>query len=201
MLRVRDIMTRDVVAVSPEATLRDAMALLADRHVSGAPVVAGGRVVGVVSSSDLLTFASSTPPAPRERDEELEPDGVDEAPAWDEDEDSPSAFFSDMWEDAGADVAERFRSVAAPEWDVLEEHTVSEVMTRVICSVAPDADIPHAADFMRRASVHRLLVLEHDRLVGIVSSMDVARAVADGRLTVRTFVFGPPSRVQERGGA
>ncbi|HEU4564928.1 MAG TPA: CBS domain-containing protein [Gemmatimonadaceae bacterium] len=199
MLRVREIMTQDVVTVSPEATLRDAMALLTARHVSGAPVVAGGRVVGVLSGTDLLSFASSTPPAPRERDEELEPDDMDEAQAWDEDEDSPSAYFSDMWEDAGADVTERFRAADAPEWDVLEEHTVSEVMTRAVCSIEPDADVPHAADYMRRAGIHRLLVMEGGRLVGIISSMDVARAVADGRLTVRTYVFGPPSHQRERG--
>jgi len=39
MLRLQDIMTRDVVTVSPELTLRDAMELLTSLHISGAPVV------------------------------------------------------------------------------------------------------------------------------------------------------------------
>ena len=43
MLRLRDIMTTDVVTVSPESTIREAMELFASRHISGAPVVAGNR--------------------------------------------------------------------------------------------------------------------------------------------------------------
>jgi len=43
---------------------------------------------------------------------------------------------------------------------------------------------------MRNANVHRLLVLEDDRLVGIVTTMDIANAAADNRLGVRSYVFG-----------
>lgn len=44
MVRLHDIVTLDVVTVSPETTLRDAAGLLADECVSEAPVVAGSRV-------------------------------------------------------------------------------------------------------------------------------------------------------------
>ena len=54
MLRLRDIMTRDVVSAAPDMTIRDAMELLSERHVSGAPVVDGGKVVGIFSATDLL---------------------------------------------------------------------------------------------------------------------------------------------------
>ncbi len=40
MLRLRDIMTTELVTVAPELSLRDAMELLVTSHVSGAPVVA-----------------------------------------------------------------------------------------------------------------------------------------------------------------
>lgn len=60
MLRLRDIMTTELVTVSPELSLRDAMELLVTSHVSGAPVVAQHRVVGVVSATDLLGFAAAT---------------------------------------------------------------------------------------------------------------------------------------------
>ena len=39
MLKLRDIMTRDVVSATPDMTIRDAMQLLSERHLSGAPVV------------------------------------------------------------------------------------------------------------------------------------------------------------------
>ena len=41
MLRVRDIMSTDVVTVGPQTTIREAMELLTQRHMSGAPVVSG----------------------------------------------------------------------------------------------------------------------------------------------------------------
>ena len=55
---VADIMTREVVAVSPEATAREAARLMAEAGVSGLPVVIGRAVVGVVSLKDLLRCLS-----------------------------------------------------------------------------------------------------------------------------------------------
>ena len=54
MQRVMDLMTRDVFAVSPDTSLETAARMLAQRRISGAPVIANGRVVGVISSSDLV---------------------------------------------------------------------------------------------------------------------------------------------------
>lgn len=52
---VRDIMTTGVVVVTPESTFKDVAYLLAERRISGAPVVAAdGKVIGVVSEADLL---------------------------------------------------------------------------------------------------------------------------------------------------
>ncbi|MEV4536677.1 CBS domain-containing protein [Asanoa sp. NPDC049518] len=52
---VADVMTRDVVAVPPQATYRQIVDLVVDRAVSAVPVVDElGRVLGVVSEADLL---------------------------------------------------------------------------------------------------------------------------------------------------
>src|SRR5438045_9209893 len=54
-MRVEDVMTKDVVAVGPEATLKEVARLLAEDGMSGLPVVDDdGRVVGVVSEEDVL---------------------------------------------------------------------------------------------------------------------------------------------------
>ncbi|RQH02788.1 CBS domain-containing protein [Paraburkholderia dinghuensis] len=54
-MRALDVMTTNVVTVKPDMTVRDAAALLVERHISGAPVVdAGGRLVGIISEGDLL---------------------------------------------------------------------------------------------------------------------------------------------------
>lgn len=54
-MRIEDIMTRDVVTVRPDATLKEAARELVARRISGMPVVdEDGRVLGVLSEGDLL---------------------------------------------------------------------------------------------------------------------------------------------------
>lgn len=54
-MKVKDLMSRDVVTVSPGATVKHAAELLVEHKVSGLPVVdTDGRVLGVISERDLL---------------------------------------------------------------------------------------------------------------------------------------------------
>jgi CBS domain-containing protein len=54
-MTVDELMTKVVITVSPETTLKDAAAILAERRVSGVPVVdTEGAVVGVFSEGDVL---------------------------------------------------------------------------------------------------------------------------------------------------
>jgi len=192
MLRVDEIMTADPVTVSPETTIREPMELLGNRHLSGAPVVSGGELIGVVSATDLMTFAAAVPGVPTERD-----DGWSEIPeppldAEVEQEAEPaSAFFSDLWDDSGVDVNGRISNVDTPEWNALEEHDVSEVMTRApLITIAPSAHVEMAAELMRQHRIHRLLVTDGRRLLGVISTSDVSRAVADHRFHTHEYVFG-----------
>jgi len=71
MQTVSDIMTTDVVTLAPEATIREAMEALSINHLSGVPVVRGGRVIGVMSMTDIVSFM-------------VESGGLDEANVFDE---------------------------------------------------------------------------------------------------------------------
>jgi CBS domain-containing protein len=54
-MKVRDLMSVEVLTTTPEAPLKEAAALLAERRISGVPVVDGnGAVVGVLSEADIL---------------------------------------------------------------------------------------------------------------------------------------------------
>lgn len=150
MLKLNDIMTRDVVTAAPDMTIRDAMELLSERHVSGAPVVDGGKVVGVFSATDLLAFLL------------------------DLNDTTPSLTFRRP--------RERMTS--------LEDVTVDEVMTRKVQSLPPDCSVDEAAVLMGEKQIHRVLVMQGDVLLGIVSTFDVAKAVAEHRIRSRTYVFG-----------
>jgi CBS domain-containing protein len=127
-------MQKDVKAVRPDATVADVITSLADGHVSAVPVVdAHGHMIGVISSSDVLT---------------------EEAEASD-----------------GA-----ARSV------LLEATQARDIMTPQPLTIDPDADVRDAARQMLYAEVHRLFVVSGNRLVGVISTTDIVRAVATGRL-------------------
>ena len=208
MLRLRDIMTTDVITLDPNLSIREAMDVFTSKRISGAPVVAGGEVIGVVSATDLLQFAAALPGVPTEREAASEWLGDI---AGDEDEehtlpeageaDDPSAlYFTELWDDTGATVTERIVTPTGAEWNSLEEHTVSEAMTRApVYALTPDTLVTVAADSMRRARVHRVLVMTGKELVGLVSSTDITAAVADGKLTSHTYVFEHKNRSGVRG--
>lgn len=192
MTRLRDIMTREVVSVAPDLSIRDAMSLLSSRHISGAPVVAGKDIVGVVTSNDLMAFAAELPGAPMERPdtglEELAPRGEDNP---DMEVEPPGTFFTELWEDADADVSLRLTGLNGAEWSVLDEHTVEEAMTRApVCAVPADTTLPAAAEYMRLHGIHRVLVTDEGRFVGIATATDIANAVAAHQLKEREYVFG-----------
>lgn len=197
MLRLQDIMTRDVVTVSPELSLRAAMELLTSLHISGAPVVSRGKVVGVISLTDLAELAATTPGVPTQRPDVRQLDEFEYASEWRDGEEPPAAYFAELWEDAGADVVERIAETTGPEWNKLEEHTVAEAMSSKVAALPADATVEHAAEVMRRASIHRILVMENGDLLGLVTTRDITDAVADHLLTKQVYVFG--SRAAERG--
>ena len=55
---VRDVMTAPVIAVGPETSVEEAMALMTDRRIRHIPVVDGERLVGMVSIGDLVRVQS-----------------------------------------------------------------------------------------------------------------------------------------------
>jgi len=181
MTKVRDLMSTEVVSVAPELTLRSAVELLAARHIGGAPVMAGSRLVGVISVSDILSFQASVPVVPA-----LGPEGTEwelEPPEeWREGDEATGTFFTDLWADAGGDVVERFDQTGSPEWDMLAEHTVAEAMSRRVVAVGPDTTAAAAARLMTRLQIHRLLVVDQGKLCGVLSAMDLVRAVGQKRL-------------------
>lgn len=59
MLTAADVMTTEVVSITPDTPVRDIAELLYTRRISGVPVVdADGRVIGIVSEGDLIGHAA-----------------------------------------------------------------------------------------------------------------------------------------------
>lgn len=61
--RVRDVMTSPVVGATPETDIRRIAAVMLDHGVDAVPIIgADGRLVGIVSRSDILRAAVTDPP-------------------------------------------------------------------------------------------------------------------------------------------
>jgi len=61
--RARDIMTREVVTVAPEASLAQIATLLEKRRIKRVPVMSGASLVGIVSRANLVQAIAAMPPA------------------------------------------------------------------------------------------------------------------------------------------
>lgn len=54
-MKVADLMTREVIYVTPETPVNEVARILVKYSISGVPVVENGRVIGLVTEEDLVT--------------------------------------------------------------------------------------------------------------------------------------------------
>ncbi|MBF2035003.1 MAG: CBS domain-containing protein [Leptolyngbyaceae cyanobacterium T60_A2020_046] len=147
---VADVMTRDPITIHPEASLQDAIHLLAEHRISGLPVVDdAGELVGILSESDLMWQATGAP-----------------LPAY------IMLLDSVIYLKNPARYTEELHKALG--------QTVREVMGgKKVVTTTPDTSIQHAAQLMHDRKVHRLPVTAEGRLVGILTRGDIVRAMAD----------------------
>lgn len=53
-MQVKDVMTRDVVTVTPDTTIEEAAVLMRDNVVSGLPVLEDGKLVGIITETNIF---------------------------------------------------------------------------------------------------------------------------------------------------
>jgi CBS domain-containing protein len=63
-----------------------------------------------------------------------------------------------------------------------EDTPVRDLMTPKPVTIGPEATIKEAAQQLLYADVHRLFVVDGERLVGVLSTTDIVRAVATGQI-------------------
>ncbi len=154
-MKVSEIMTAPVITVPASASLADLLELLKEKNVTGVPVVdEGDRLAGIVSRHDIVLEELRTIKG------------------------SSSARSSlDQILNGG------FVTVSA---DGLQSHSkpVREIMTPAseVLTCRKDTPLAEACALMADNGVHRLPVLNGRRLVGILTTTDVVRAVARGKI-------------------
>lgn len=60
-LTVDKIMTREPITISPDAGVREAARLMLDHKIGGLPVVQDGRLVGIITESDIFRVLAQEP--------------------------------------------------------------------------------------------------------------------------------------------
>lgn len=164
-----DIMSRELVTVPLNATL-DALALiLHENHITGAPVVDGdGHLAGVVSQSDLVRCESHPHAKPR-----IVP--LDYRAGAEDDDQEPEEPRSSCYTHLdSADFAELRESFIEEDYG---DATVADIFTPYTVTAAVDTPVETLAGLMVDKSVHRLIIVQGKKVVGIVTSMDILRTL------------------------
>jgi len=149
---VADVMSRDPIVVRAETPLKEAIQILAERHISGLPVVDDvGKLVGIISETDLMWQETGvTPPAYI-----MFLDSVIYLK-------NPATYERDLHKALG--------------------QTVGEVMSQNPITISPDKTLREAAQLMHDRSVHRLPVLDSaSQVIGVLTRGDIIRAMAVGQ--------------------
>lgn len=147
-------MVRDMIVVGPDTPLLDIHRLFVEEEIHGAPVVDDqDQVLGVVSTLDLLRAAQ---------------DSAD-------DPDASSTYYSDGLPSLGVDWAE----LAEESEERVKNMTASDIMTRELVRVSPEASLGEVARLMLKQHVHRVLVVAQGNLVGVITTFDLLRVLAE----------------------
>lgn len=153
-MKVKDVMNKNVITCKPDDTVGYLSTLFKENHISGMPVVENGKVVGVVSETDLLKLFK-TP-----------------------------EFSGELWLPSPLEVIEvPLRSLVRFEEfkKSLEEaklKPVRSIMKKTVHSISPEDSLEEASSRMVRYKVNRLPVVENGKLVGIVARSDIIRGLS-----------------------
>lgn len=154
VMKVRDLMTTQLVVLRPEETVKKAVLKFALDNISGAPVVDGkSHLIGILSQDDVLRLIMEI----QDRIDRDHPDSGD---------------MLDHSMDSG-DSNERIRAFT----DEISNKPVSEVMTRTVLTTTPDETIINVLRSMLNLKVNRLPVVEKGTVVGVVSRDDIIFAL------------------------
>jgi CBS domain-containing protein len=148
-MNAKDVMTTEVVTVSPETTVQELAKILSEKGISGTPVVdADQKLVGIVSEGDLLHRAETG----TER-------RVQRRRSW--------------WLESVAAEQELAR-----DYVKAHGRTVADIMTREVISAEETTDLADLAMLLETKRVKRVPVVSGGKLVGIVSRANLVRALA-----------------------
>jgi CBS-domain-containing membrane protein len=150
MQTAQDIMTRDVITVTPETDITEATRILLENRINGLPVVdADRRLVGIVCQSDMIAQQKRIP--------------------------IPSLFTlldGYITLTSSKHFEKEVQKIAAT--------TVAQAMTVGPVTVRPDTPLEEIASMMVEKKLHTLPVVDGKELVGVIGKEDMLRTLMAG---------------------
>jgi len=156
MKKAKDIMSTNLVTVSPDMEITKAAEILLEKKINGLPVVNDkGKLVGLLCQSDLVIQQKKLP--------------------------IPSFFtFLD-----GIISLTSMKQLEKEAQKIIAT-TVADAMTKNPVTVKPDTTIEVVAELMVDKKFHTIPVVENEKLVGIIGKEDILRTLTrDQRLDTK----------------
>ncbi len=147
MLTAGEIMTKDVVTVTKETSIRELAEMFTMRKISCAPVVdAEGDLIGIVTETDLV-----------EQDKSLHIPTV------------ISLFDWVIYLESGKKFEKELKKMTG--------QNVGDIYTTEVETVAPTTPISEVADIMSTKKVHAIPVVDGKKVFGIIARIDLIRTM------------------------
>jgi CBS domain-containing protein len=147
MLKAKDIMTKDVISVTPDTEIIEVARLLLKKHINGVPVVDDeGNLVGIICQSDLISQQKKLP--------------------------LPSFFnlldtFIPL--DSPGKIGREVEKISAAR--------AEQAMTPDPVTVNPQTGLEDIAAIMVNKNLHTIPVVEEGKLVGVIGKEDILRTI------------------------
>jgi CBS domain-containing protein len=154
-MKVRDIMTKEVITLSPENTVGEAVRIFGENKIGGAPVIDDDVLCGIVTDSDVFRNL-------RLRYKEYNisfPMTVSES--------MPSVDFKTR--ERTQDLSKAFKAVSKTK--------VKDIMRKKVISISPNEPVEVVVPLIVDKKINRLPVVEDGKLVGLLSRGDIIRAL------------------------
>jgi CBS domain-containing protein len=153
MQTAKDIMTTPVLGVTVNQTVKEVLELLAEKRISGFPVVNDEKkIVGIISDTDIIRYSHTINVIP-----------LSNLSGWV----SPYADIADL-----ASMKKGF--------DLLHTTLVSQIMTKKVYSAKESSPVTEVAKLMNKHKINRVpIVDDDDKLVGIITRSDMVQCMAN----------------------
>lgn len=150
MITAKEIMTKDVITVTEDTTIKTLSELFIKHKVNGFPVLDNdGQLVGIVTEKNLI-----------ERNKNLHIPTV------------IALFDAVIYLESGKKFEEEVKRFNATR--------VKDICTSDVVTVSPDTGFDEIASMMAEKGVHSIPVVDGKKTVGIIGKLDIIKGLAQG---------------------